>query len=420
MREVGFSDKVFFYNSGDKKTRNLRLRVIFTEDIDKTAVQKAADKTLAALPEFAVKAIIKDGKFFYEKNNAPAVVCDDDGATHFIGAEDTNRYMVYFLCGQKSVVISFFHGLADFMGYWQLIQTFIYYYAVETGHSVSNIASSEADVADMDDTERYNPYAKFADVDAKCSWSCDTSNVFTLPCAFFDEDNLDLHVYDIVTSTRQFLDRVHELKTSFVPLLIAAFSGAVADAYGAKEQNIVAKVPADMRPFFGAKTRVNFSDAMFLPLPAEVRKQPLAEQCKYLRANMDKQLNRENFQRLMAKSMLNVKKLQGDIERSPFDNDSPTPVTYSLTYPGRMDLPAEYDALVKNFSIEGWIPVQSFYTTVMTKKDEMLIKIYQRFDESTLADAVTLRLRELGFTAEVTDRGLLRGDKLYVDKLERM
>ena len=420
MREIGYSDKVFFYNAGDKKTRNLRLRVIFNESVDKAAVQRAADKTLKTLPEFAVKAIVKNDRFYYEKNDAPACVYKDDGATHFIGAEDTNRYMVYFLCGKKSVVVSFFHGLADFMGYWQLIQTFIYYYAVEIGHSVPNIASNEADAADMDDTERYNPYAKFADANAKCSWSYDTSNVFALPCCFFAEDNLDLHVYDIVTSTRQFLDRVHELKTSFVPLLIATFSGAVAEAYGAKEQNVVAKVPADMRPFFGTKTRVNFSDAMFLPLPAEVRNQSLAEQCKYLRANMDKQLNKENFQRLMAKSILNIKKLQGEIESSPFDNDSPTPVTYSLTYPGRMNLPAEYDALVENFSIEGWIPVQSFYATVMTKKDAMLIKIYQRFDESTLADAVTLRLRELGFTANVTDRGLLRGDKLYVDKLERM
>ena len=135
---------------------------------------------------------------------------------------------------------------------------------------------------------------------------------------------------------------------------------------------------------------------------------------------MDEQLKKENFQRLMAKSILNIKKLQGEIERSPFDNDPPTPVTYSLTYPGRMDLPAEYDPWVENFSIEGWIPVQTFYATVMTKKDAMLIKIYQRFDEPTVARAVTERLQGLGFTVEWTDRGLLRGDKLYAEKLERV
>ena len=135
---------------------------------------------------------------------------------------------------------------------------------------------------------------------------------------------------------------------------------------------------------------------------------------------MDEQLTEENFRRLMAKSMLNTKKLQGEIEHSPFENDPPTPVTYSLTYPGRMDLPTEYDALVENFSIEGWIPVQSFYATVMTKKDAMLIKVYQRFDEATLVNAVTERLTKLGFTAKVTDRGLLRGGKLYVEKLERV
>lgn len=420
MREVGYSDKVFFYNSGDKKTRNLRLRVIFTEDINRAAVQKAADKTLAALPEFAVRAIVKDDRFFYEKNDAPAAVYDDDGTAHCIGAEDTNRYMVYFLCGKRSVVVSFFHGLADFMGYWQLIRTFIYYYVRETGHNVPDISVKETDMRDVEDAERYDPYAKFADASAKCPWNYDTSKVFRLPQPVFADDNPDLHVYDIVTSTRQFIDYVHELETSFVPLLIATFSGAVADAYGAEDKSVVAKVPADMRPFFGSKTRVNFSDAMFLPLSAELRSQTLKEQCRYLRKAMDEQLKKENFQRLMAKSILNIKKLQGEIERSPFDDDPPTPVTYSLTYPGRMDLPAEYDPWVENFSIEGWIPVQTFYATVMTKKDAMLIKIYQRFDEPTVARAVTERLQGLGFTVEWTDRGLLRGDKLYAEKLERV
>ena len=131
MRPIGYSDKIFYYNSsGNALTYDFQMRITLTAAPNKDALQRAARKTLAAFPEFAVRPVIHDGKIFYEENFSDVAIFDEH-KPHALGSDETNGYLLCLICGAREIILSFYHGLSDFVGNWSFICTLIYNYARE-------------------------------------------------------------------------------------------------------------------------------------------------------------------------------------------------------------------------------------------------------------------------------------------------
>lgn len=432
MRAIGYSNKMFYYNSSGKAlTYDFQMRITLTAAPNKDALQRAAKKTLAAFPEFTVRPVIHDGKLFYEENTADVVIIDAPYQHRNLGSDDTNGYLLYLICGEREMILSFYHGLSDFVGNWAFICTLLYNYAGELGFSFAAkepVRLNADDYYNMSEIERDDPYSKFGDINAVPTWVYKSQGAFIVPEKMYASDVDFLRNYDIEISVADMIRLTEEYQTSFAPLLAVAVSRGLKKIYDTNGLPIVGKIPTNMRPIFQTKTISNFSDTSILAYTEDMDKLSVSECCKILRQTLKAQLKPENFAGTLAKKkqrIIGYEESGKDIEqiaRELSNAPSSRPVTYALTYPGILKLPEEYKQVVSSFNMEPYSPVDGFFLYVGAYDDNRLLRVRccQRFDGDRVAKAIADELERLNFKPAFKDAGTLDGDKVFIDKLKHI
>ena len=431
MRPIGYSDKIFYYNSsGNALTYDFQMRITLTAAPNKDALQRAARKTLAAFPEFAVRPVIHDGKIFYEENFSDVAIFDEH-KPHALGSDETNGYLLCLICGAREIILSFYHGLSDFVGNWSFICTLIYNYARELGFDFAAknpVRLNADDYFAMDVAERDDPYSKFADENSAPTWIYKSRGAFRVPEKFFPPDVDRVQNYEIEISVADMIAATEKFQTSVTPLLTVAVARALKKIYDTKGLPIVGKIPVNMRPIFKTNTFSNFSDTSILAYTDEMDKLGVAECCQALRQVLKAQLKPENFAGTLAKKkqrIIGYENSGKDIEqiaRELASTPSSRPVTYALTYPGILELPEEYKQVVRGFNMEPYSPVDGFFLYVGAYDDNRLLRVRccQRFDSDRLAKAIAEEFERLNFKTAFKDAGTLDGDKVFIAKLKHV
>lgn len=432
MRPIGYSCKMFYYNSSGKSlTYDFQMRILLTEAPDKDALQRAARKTLAAFPEFAVRPVIHDGKLFYEENSADVVIVDAPYEHRALGSDETNGYLLYLICGEREIILSFYHGLSDFVGNWALICTLLYNYAHELGFNFTPEKSVRLNADNyfaMDAVERDDPYSKFGDENAVPSWIYKSRGAFLVPEKIFSLDVDFLRNYDIEISVADMIALTEKYRTSFAPLMAIIVSRALKKIYDTKGLPIVGKIPANMRPVFKTNTFSNFSDSVILEYTDDMDALEISDCSQILRQNLKSQLKPENFAVTLAKkkkriigyenSGKNIENIARELASTP----SSRPVTYVLTYPGILKLPEEYRRLIRGFNMEPYSPIDGFFLYAGAYDDNKTFRVRccQRFDSDRVAKAIADELKLLNFNPTLKDGGTISGDKVFIDKLKHI
>ncbi|MBQ7678045.1 MAG: hypothetical protein IJT32_07405, partial [Lachnospiraceae bacterium] len=137
IREQGYGSKLFYYTlSGEYTTFNMRETLHFKDPVDVLTWAECVEDTLVDFPELAVCPVIRDNLVCYEANhNEPPVLKKRDGEepVRYFGTDDTNGYLFYFLCDDKDVLVSFFHGLTDGVGMESFLDCVLYRYGQRKG-----------------------------------------------------------------------------------------------------------------------------------------------------------------------------------------------------------------------------------------------------------------------------------------------
>lgn len=431
MRPIGYSDKIFYYNSsGNALTYDFQMRITLTAAPNKDALQRAARKTLAAFPEFAVRPVIHDGKIFYEENFSDVAIFDAH-KPHALGSDETNGYLLCLICGAREIILSFYHGLSDFVGNWSFICTLIYNYARELGFDFAAknpVRLNADDYFAMDVDERDDPYSKFADENSVPTWIYKSRGAFRVPEKIFPPNVDRVQNYEIEISVADMIAATEKFQTSVTPLLTVAVSRALKKIYDTNGLPIVGKVPANLRPIFKTNTFANFSDSIILEYADEMDALTFAQCCQIFRRDMKLQLRPENFAGMLAKKIRRVisyeqsgKNIE-DIARELSSTPSSRPITFALTYPGILDLPAEYKKIVRGFNMEPYLPIDGFFLFVGAYDDNRILRVRccQRFDSDRVAKEIAAELERLNFKPAFKDSGTLVGDKIFIDKLKHV
>ena len=235
----------------------------------------------------------------------------------------------------------------------------------------------------------------------------------------YPEDLRVQHEYTLTVSVSKFLKMTREWKSSASCALAAIISNTLADLYDAGDRDVLLKITCDMRAVFGSCSKVNMSEAFLLVSDKELRKEPLEKHCAVLTDMMRSQFNKENFSKYMACSIDDVMVRAGEKEKA--DIISPRPkLTYVLTYPGRMDLPEEYNELVSDFELKGYFPIDAVRFTIKSTGDELRIGIDQVFDGDEIIRAIADSFVKLGFETTVRDEGRFGGDNYSLDLIREM
>ncbi len=433
MIPIGASNEFFYYTqSGEDAVFDIVHIAEFHEDIDKEALAESVEAALKLFPEFAVRPVIKDGSLCYEENHAPAPIFDDERVSYF-GTDDTNGYLFRFTCSGKTLVISCFHGLSDGIGQFVFFRTFLYFYLKNTGRKMPEgeeavkklgIRITEKDLPDMNRPDTMDPYRAFGNADCKPEWSYDNPGAFVVPEAVPGDNENKFPVSYIDLRLSNLLKKTKEYGVSVVPMLATLFARAVDKTFDRKGKPINIMSPVNLRTQFDTQTLVNMSDAVILPVDSEMLSASISECAVKIKNIMRAQLTKNTFCSTMAAKTAAV----DDFEKMNLfeaaregstlpPSDEWCPVTLAFTYPGKIDLPEEYDGLLDNMYARSVVRVSGIAGT--TFGNNMRIQLIGQLTDIRIVNAIISEFADIGIESSYVDCGLISGNKMVLEKLSR-
>lgn len=429
IRPIGVSDRLFYYNgSGHASTFDLQVNIDLFNELSISSLKISLERAIQLFPEFRITPVIKNNSVFCSENTNSIPVLEDNGRAKFLGTDETNGYLFCVKARDKGFNFSCFHGLSDYWGILRFVKTVMYYYAVETGINVphdDNIRT-ESEYLSMDVQERFDPYSKFADPSQKIFWEYKHNGSFAVPEKVFDFNADYARVFNITCSVGALLKISREFSTSLMPLLMILTSGSLTDIYKPQKLPVLAMVPVNLRPFYNTKTLANFSDGILVQYEGKLQEFTREKQALILRARMDLQMQKENFDVQLARkvSMVNqfsnseksIYELNKEITRiTQISEQDFNYMTYAFTYPGQLDFNpnvVKYASIM--LCVRQSIPLGIFLAAF---GDELSIKISQSFDNDIIAQTICEGIKSLGVPASIHDMGHIAGDKLILEKI---
>ena len=434
MRELGASDKYFYYTSSGKgTTMDIRLPITFKSAVDHQALIEAASDALKLFPEFSAQPVLKDGRLFYEENHNPVALLPLSSRYDF-ASDDMNGYLFCFQfdpTNERELVFSVYHGLSDWNGLSKFIKAIICRYAVHVkglpdDYFSSVIRSHVPEKSEWETQANINPYEVYADKNAVPSYKPEMSGEIFFPVEeYYPFDFPASRHYRITLSTSEFIKAAKSHNTSFIPYLLYLSSNVYREAYNT-DKNILTMLPVDLRKVFNADCMVNFSDSAFLPSSLQQHEASLEEQCRRFREIITLSRKPENYAGFLFDKVQTVKSFEaapeGIVEKSRELNSQTAEilklVTYGITYPGIMDMPEGADDLIENIVMDSPFGVSLILVT--TYHDQMSITSIQRYDSDKLVKAICRKLSSEGLEAKVTDNGLIEQNVMNLERLKRV
>lgn len=425
LRRGASYDSVFYgAYAGPGATFDIRVRFDFKRRLDLKKLQAAANEALHAYPEFAVTPVVYGGRVCYEKNDRSVRFVPDDGKRYYFGADGedgTNGYLFLFLCGERHVTFSLFHGLTDARGMIAYVVTLLWLYmralypflrAVRPKFFTQHgIRVDDQPFRSMDDTERYDPLVRFAAPGAPVDL-INVDRLFRLPKEEFSSADPSCRLINLVIPNHAFYQKTKELNTTFAPLLAALVSEAIGSVYEIGEKQISVVTTVDGRRIFQTRSVANMAYNCPLPVEKAELSLPLAERCAKLRADMKKQITRENAEKTYSFILGQCAEIDamGDIVSVNRALTGPggletltTNGTIFLTYPGRVDSNPISRVLLRGVT-PGMLAMERA-VVVYAHRDELVIQITQKSDDLTLLNALSDTLVRHGFRPESRDMG---------------
>ena len=331
----------------------------------------------------------------------------------------------YPLIRKGQIVFTYFHGMTDFYGGWSFLRTILYHYAVGKGLAVSadEVIRLAPDTS-MAELERTDPYRHFVEEGPKAEMPA----AFAIPEEVYPPEDARCTSYEVRCPLKDFLAAAKAQHTSAAAFLSLTAARALDSLYEVGDRPILVMLPADMRKFYQTATVMNFSDATFLRYDEELKALPPEEQGAALKEQLKSQLNKAHFAPLLAEKVAAIDGFAGsgtDIfqwnQRLAEPPQGPAPFTIPLTYPGRLDLPAGYQTLVKHIANMLYFRGGgSFGILGLTYGDTVYLSSSQRFESPAIMQELQKKLNEAGIPATFHELPFYQGNQLITNKLQQV
>lgn len=429
---LGASNKFFYYVMTGNASFNIRLSLTI-HDLNLDLFKEAANEAIKKYPELGARTIIHQNTLISRVIDDEIVFVKEDKNNRHLGTDETNGYLFYFIADGNKVTISYYHGLSDVVGILEYLRCLMYLYATKTSFSLSEdelnellptIRCEDFCINDENEMKALDPYRMYGDTNVDEDYHFDNKGAFSLPNVDYPDDADYLHEQLITLSTSEFIKKTKELGVSVVPLINDIVSTAIRKEYDTDNMPVTAMVPVNLRPYVGSNTIVNCSDGIFIPYEKEDEALDITERCLKWKSFMNKQITKNNFIKLMGNKAASVDAFEKD-ETSIFEQariktmvpkkGTVRPLSYALTYPGKMTLLSGLDRLLEDIEIRGL--ARSNSVIAHTFKDIMRIQVITRTDDTKLTDCILNQLKELNIAASCVDCKRVYADKLIIEEL---
>ncbi|MCH5198861.1 MAG: hypothetical protein J1E34_08150 [Oscillospiraceae bacterium] len=438
LRKGAKYDSIFFgAYAGTGSTFDIRVRFEFKKKLNLHKLQEAADEAIKFYQEFAVRPVIHKGRVCYEKNNSPVKIAADDGKSYYFGTDGengTNGYLFIFLCGERELTFSLFHGLTDAHGMILFVISVICEYFNRTFPPLKGLSSKlltrmgirlGGDLQGlMDDVERYDPLKKFAE-DNKPVELINTDKLFILPPEEYSKEDISCRLINLEISNKSFYEKTKELGTSFAPLLCAIAANAINSAYNIGDKVISVITTVNPRKFIKTDSLANMAYNCPLPVTKDDLSLPPEKLCAKIRADMKMQTTEKNARATFNSILSQCAQIDkmGDIvsanEILTGENGVKTLTTNGtvfLTYPGRITNNIISRMLLRGISPEMLAVERAI--VAYAHGDSFIIQITQKSDDMTLVNALRRSLENYGFKPKTRDLGRITQNIMELKRLK--
>ncbi len=283
-----------------------RLSVTLKEDIDPELLQKALNKVLPYFDVFKMK--LKKGLFWYyfetNRKPTPKVLPENTYPCMYINPYTNNEYLFRVTYFEKRINLEVFHVLTDGSGALMFIKELTYQYLrykyPELKQLNNHILQSDTSL-DSEDS-----YVKNYKKSAKKGYK-------TEKAVIIKGERISGNNFGIVHGYL----KVDELKTigkkyglTINQLLVGTFIWSVYKEYlkcMPSDKPISACVPVNLRPYFNSDTTKNFFAVVSAVFKPTEESYTYEEVLHIVKESLDKQINRENLERLFSYNVSNEK-----------------------------------------------------------------------------------------------------------------
>lgn len=426
MKLSGASNEFFFCFMREEGSFSIRFGVEFREEIQREQLKRAANDAMRLFPEFAVRPVIGNNRIVMVPNSAKLCFFGEPGPVRYFGSEDTNGYLIYFVCSGKKLTAYFNHGMTDAFGIIAYFKSLLVLYAEYTGRAVPDqtlpdtVRTPSDPKQDPDAEDAFDPYRLYGNVNTQPDWRFENNGAFTIPVPQFDPSENAVREILVDIRTSDFIGLTKELGVSFTPAMIDIAAQAVYRNYDTGDDPFIAMLPVDLRRFFGSSTMVNFSDGISVPARQEARMPEMQVRCAAMKDVMKKQMSRQNFEKLIGDKAAAVDRFFADgsdilSRKLPAPAGGKKPYTLPFSYPGRITFGEAIDGMIADASITGYSRVNSVIAHTFGEKMEF--SFIWRSDDTSYIGHFCEELRRYGFTPAVKDLGLVKRDLFSYKKL---
>ena len=376
------------------------------EDINGELLKLAIADTVIRYPYFGVKFIEKDGDFYAVRNEMKLEAHHKDGFIP-LGGHSNNYHLMGVTYWEKSLKLSFHHGLTDGRGAKTFLETLLRFYSdyknadmgeYEQIREEHHLLASELSVAELTD-----PCEKKYELNGKSMKIEGLSNKgYKLP----ETKNKDDHRrYEISFSQKQFMDACKSIGASPITYLSILMSRGIKEISLDCDKTIVSNFPMDARHILGCDdTFKNCVKSMTLPYGREEENLSDSE----IAAKYKRLLNAQKEHDHCAKEFNNInmllsvighfhsfagrQKLLGFMENLALD-------TYLISYIGQFDMPGELVDEVHLYS-----NCSSGLVLNMTcQSGKFIIDLTQDFSTDKYVNALRKQFEKAGIDLVVSD-----------------
>ena len=412
-RKLDNSAKIFPIVSSKKYSSVFRLSAILREKIDERTLNKAINLVLTKLPSFKVK--LKKGAFWYyfEDNNKPIVIeQENDYPCKYIDPRTNNDYLFKVTYWENKINIDIFHSLTDGNSGIVFLREIVYTY-IELAHKDDFNKKLRTERKISNNTE--DEYLKNYDKKSKRPDSGKKAYIFKNKLLPLNGRGV-IHVN---INLEQLKNKAKDKGVTITQFLTAALIYAIYNSNYKKntgKRPIKICIPVDLRKYFKTEAVNNFFS--YITVQADMNKTKLQDfdvLLKFVKQDFERLLTKEEISKTMS---ANVKLGNNPIIKSIplFLKLAIVKLSYleirrytttTLSNIGRIGIIGEYQKYIDKFlMLIAPESIEKMKCSACSFENNLVLTFTSLMQNTEIEQAFCKKLREEGINIEVEGNGV--------------
>jgi NRPS condensation-like uncharacterized protein len=408
------ASKIFPATCSDKDTKVFRLACELYEAVEREILQQALNVTIEGFPLY--KSVLRRGVFWYylEKSDIqPVVEIESNPVCAPIYIKDKKNLLFRVFYYNNRINIEIFHALSDGTGALWFMQTLVHHYLILKykevfGDKIPQLNYNASISEKMGDSfGRYFVGENILKRKIKDDKKEKTPSSYHIRGTRMDENRMKL--IEGSMSVKTVLELAHEYNTTLTIFFTSLFIYSIYKEMPTSGENrpVVLSVPINLRQFFESVTARNFFSTMnvgyYFGKGSTDLKEVIQKVSQCFRKEMTEEQLNKKLNRLMS------------LEKNPFTRVVPLPfkdyslrianklkdrgITAALSNVGRIIMPSEFDAYIRQFSV--YTSARRPQFCICSYRDRLVVSFTSPFRETDIQRTFFQFLSKEGIEIEI-------------------